>query len=112
MSDAVTEDLPTDAPTDAPTDDALGDADLQARLAGPDGQRERERLLDHLQALDRQLSARAALAAPAATHSQIAAAQVAVRAAIDTLNRLALSGRAGVEGPLLNRNTFYPGDPP
>jgi hypothetical protein len=112
MSDAVTEDLPTDAPTDAPTGDALGDADLQARLAGPDGQRERERLLDHLQALDRQLSARAALAAPAATHSQIAAAQVAVRAAIDTLNRLALSGRAGVEGPLLNRNTFYPGDPP
>lgn len=108
MSDAVTEDLPTDAPTG----DALGDADLQARLAGPDGQRERERLLDHLQALDRQLSARAALAAPAATHSQIAAAQVAVRAAIDTLNRLTLSGRAGVEGPLLNRNTFYPGDPP
>ena len=112
MSDAVTEDLPTDAPTDAPTGDALGDADLQARLAGPDGQRERERLLDHLQALDRQLSARAALAAPAASHSQIAAAQVAVRAAIDTLNRLTLSGRAGVEGPLLNRNTFFPGDPP
>ena len=112
MSDAVTEDLPTDAPTDAPTGDALGGADLQDRLAGPDGQRERERLLDHLQALDRQLSARAALAAPAATHSQIAAALVAVRAAIDTLNRLALSGRAGVEGPLLNRNAFYPGEPP
>jgi len=66
-------------------------AELAERLAGPEGERERKRLLERLAALERDLTARCAQPTPPADFTKLQAARLAVQTATATLKRIDLS---------------------
>lgn len=65
--------------------------ELAARLAGPDGPRERTRLLERLATLERELAAQCAQPTLPDRFTKLQAARLAVQAAAATLERIELT---------------------